>query len=204
MNATNGKDATNILAIPYNYADPDTGFLYKGTIDTQEYVRNMVQSYNKYMGKIQPIQDNWEAVYGTNIARYNNQKERNTYKQQQTFYEETRVNLLTEDRQEMTIDALIKHFQDKKPFILVMNLYQLGSDEHVDLLADMMRWAQECRKLTQSNMNTYEILRVASKKNLRLRFEDAKSTALLENARMMKVLNNRTFSFLVERITFVV
>lgn len=206
MNAQGGKDSTNIISIPYNYADAENGFLYQGkTLEAKEYVHEMVKSYEKYKGAVNPVQNNWYSLIGTNISNNNYRKESNNYKKTSDYYEETFANIYDADGAEMTVDMLIKHFQDAKPFVIIVNMYRLGDAKHEDLLIDIAQWAREADKIMNDPyLSGIEKIKYSSRKDLRLRFTDAKSSAVLEGARLMDVINNRKFSFLIEKITFVV
>ena len=206
MNAANGKDSTTILSLSYNYADPNSGFLFSGPdVSAEEYVKNMYKSYEYYRTGTQAVIDNWDTIIGTNIANNNFRKERTNFQQIEEYFEDTYVNILDADRQEMTIDTLIKHFQSKQAFVIILNMYRLGAPEHCDMCSDMMMWATECRKLNSDpTLSSLDRLRLGRTKNMKLKFTDAKSMARLDGCHLVDVLNNRTFSFVVERITFVV
>ena len=76
--------------------------------------------------------------------------------------------------------------------------------ENPDLETDMKSWLRECVKIKNNpHFSDAEKIQYSSKKNLKIKFDDAKSQAILQNCKMMDYKNNHTFVFIVEKIIFV-
>lgn len=200
MNACNGKDSTISLLVPYSNGDAEKGFVYSGgDITEQQYSRMMIDTYNKYKDGVREM---YTERCGYNMAINNFDKEIVKYTQQQFFYDETKVNIYNGDGSAMTIDELIGHFQVERPFIMVINMYKMGDNSSLE--SDMKVWMRECLKITRNPMfSEVEKIQYLSKKNMKIKFDDAKSSAVLYNCKMVDVKNNTTFVFIVEKIIFV-
>jgi hypothetical protein len=76
--------------------------------------------------------------------------------------------------------------------------------EDSSLESDMKVWMRECLKVTRNpKFSEAEKIQYLSKKNMKIKFDDAKSSAVLYNCKMVDVKNNTTFVFIVEKIIFV-
>lgn len=200
MNAHNGKDSTITLLVPYSNGDAIKGFRYDGgDITEREYSRMMIDTYNRYKDGV------WEGYVercGYNMSINNYDKEIVKYTQQQFFYDETRVNIFNVHGEEMTIDELIHHFQTERPFVMTIQMYRMS--ENGSLESDMKVWMRECLKVTRNpKFSEAEKIQYLSKKNMKIKFDDAKSSAVLHNCKMVDVKNNTTLVFIVEKIIFV-
>ena len=202
MNAKDGKDSTFTLSVPYCYADPVTDFNYGRELQSQEYADKLVSTINKYKEGIVLM---YQTRLGENMAANNYRKEKVQYKQQGYHYKDTKVNLYNAEKKELTVDEMIEYYQMEEPFVVIINMYQLGKEGNEELLEDIKMWASESRKINESDeLTDLEKIQGLSKKNLSITIDDANSKAVLENCKMIDYLNNRTFVFLVERIVFVV
>ena len=190
------------LHIPYSNGDPTEGFRYdKPEISKEQYSRMLIDTFNKYKDGV------WETYtqrFGRNMSVNNYQKEYVQVKQQDYYYANTPVRIMSIDGSDCTIDELIHYYQTGEPFIIQINMPYLGKEENADLESDMMQWARECRRITESGkFSREEQIKYLSKKSLKVQFDEAKSMAILKNCKMAKYINNRTFAFLVEEIIFI-
>lgn len=200
MNRTPGKDSTITLLVPYSNGDAVKGFKYDGgDITEQQYSRLMVDTYNKYKNG---VWDTYIERAGMNMAINNYEKEVVHYAQQQYYFDETKVDIFNAAGGEITIDELIRYYQSRNPFILIVDMYKMN--ENADLETDMKSWLRECVKIKNNpHFSDAEKIQYSSKKNLKIKFDDAKSQAILQNCKMMDYKNGHKFVFIVEKIIFV-
>lgn len=205
MNSKNGQDSTITLMVPYSNGDAVKGFQYNGAeLSQQQYSRMMVDTYNKYKNG---VWDTYVERAGMNMAINNYEKEIVHYAQQQYYYDETKVNLYNGQGEAMTIDELIHYYQTSAPFILIIDMYKMN--EYPDLESEMKTWLKECIKLKGVDIygnpifSDAERIQYASKKNMKIKFDDAKSQAILQNCKMMDYKNKHTFVYIVEKIIFI-
>jgi hypothetical protein len=200
MNRTNGKDSTITMMVPYSNGDAEKGFKYDGAeITQQQYSRMMIDTFNKYKNG---VWDTYVEQFGNNMAINNYEKEIVHYAQQQYYFDETKVDIFNAVGGEITIDELIAYYQNRNPFILIVDMYRMS--ENPDLETDMKSWLRECVKIKNNpHFSDAEKIQYSSKKNLKIKFDDAKSQAILQNCKMMDYKNNHTFVFIVEKIIFV-
>lgn len=191
-----------IIYIPYSNGDPNEGFRYdKPEISKEQYSRMLIDTYNKYKDG---VWDMYTTRLGYNMSRNNYEKEYVKYKQQDYYYANTPVVIKSINGGEITIDELIHYFQTEEPFIVIINMPYLGSEENADLASDIKGWCRECKRITESGkFSNAEQIAYLSKKTMKVRFDESKSSAVLRNCKMIQVVNNRTFAFIVEKIVFV-
>ena len=81
--------------------------------------------------------------------------------------------------------------------------YSLSYEKNEELEPEIKAWKRETRKINLAPDLTDE-QRVAgyTKRDLKLKFKDSASSALLKNTKMVDIVNNHTFAFLVEEIIF--
>ena len=200
MNRVPGKDSTITLLVPYSVGDAKEGFKYEGgDITEQQYSRMMIDTFNKYKNG---VFETFTDRFGYNISINNYEKEIVKYAQQQYYFDETKVDIFNAAGGEITIDELITYYQSRNPFILIVDMYKMS--ENPDLETDMKSWLRECVKIKNNpTFSDAEKIQYSSKKNLKIKFDDAKSQAILQNCKMMDYKNNHTFVFIVEKIIFV-
>lgn len=207
MNRKLGKDSEVTLSVPYNYGDPKIDFKYSGADLTEErYSRMIIDTYNRYKDGVYDMFINDKL--GTNIASYELNKENNYYTQQRFYYDESKVDIYNGGGQEMTIDELIHYYKTNEPFVIIINMYGMVRDPEnggdPELETSMKGWSSEALKILRCpKFSDAEKIQYQSKKSLKLKFDNAKSAAILQNCKMIDVKNKTTFVFLVERIIFV-
>lgn len=195
------------MSVPYNYGDPKLDFQYGGgELTEQKYSKLMVDTYNRYKDGVYDMFINDRL--GTNIAAYENIKENNVYTQQKYYFDESKVDIFNGAGQEMTIDELIHYYQTREPFVIIVNMYAMmrkpedGGDPELE--TSMKGWSSEALKILRCpKFSDAEKIQYQSKKSLKLKFDSAKSSAVLQNCKMIDVKNRTTFVFLVEKIVFV-
>ncbi len=191
------------LSVPYSFGDPKDGFQYSGReIGRDEYAKMMVSAYDKYKtGTDDVIYNN---RLGTNIAKSNVRKEFVKVKPLKYYFQDMPAKLFGPKKREMTIDELIHYYQTGEPFVVVINMFRLGDKENCDIESEIKSWARECVKVNScTKFSTEEKLTYLSKKDLKVKFNEAKSNAVLKDCKMIEYINNRTFAFLVDEIVFI-
>jgi hypothetical protein len=186
------------LLVPYSYSDPDHDFDYDREVTMKEYNEKMVSTYRKY----RPVIDRNIRRLGQNIAINNEgEKERNKYRQQNTYFSETKAKICDMENHEISIDQLIEYYQSGEMFIIDLQLPIY--DQNEELEPEVNSWIIETLKINNSLELTDEE-RVAgyTKRDMKLKFKDSNSSALLRNTKLVDVVNNHTFAFLVEQIIF--
>lgn len=191
------------LYVPYSYASPIKDFQYNGKeITPEEYSERMISSYKKYKKCIDEV--NMNRAWGQNVAALGYQKEAVNIKQLSYYYEEMKARMVFPDNSDVTIDELIEYFQTGEPFIVNINMPYLGNEKYADVESEVKSWAKECRKINAlDDISDEEKVTYFSKKDLKIKFDNAKSTAILKDCKMIEYINNRTFTFLVGEIIFV-
>lgn len=201
-----------ILKIPYSYSDPNHDFdhsqefAFDGSDECmqqwekmkQEYETKMVNTYKKYK---QVIDRNIHRL-GQNIAINNEgEKENNHFQQTRTYITETIAKIHDMYNQPISIDTLIDYYKNGDMFILDI---QLPVYEHNDILeSEVKSWIKETLKINREPMFTdEERLMGYTARDFKLEFPNSKSSAILQNTKMLDIVNNHTFAFLVEKIIF--
>lgn len=189
------------LLVPYSYSDPSVDFDYEREITMEEYNENMISTYRKY----KPIIDrNIRSVsdIGRNLA-INNEgaKERQNYRQQNVYMSETKAIVCDMNNRRISIDTLIEYYKRKEMFIIDLQLPIY--DQNEELEPEINSWIIETMKINNcEELDDSDRLRGYTKRDLKLVFEGSKSSAILRNTKMVDVVNNHTFAFLVEQIVF--
>lgn len=186
------------LLIPYSYSDPDHDFDYDRAVSMKEYNEQMISTYRKY----RPVIDRNIHRLGQNLAINNEgEKERNRFRQQNTYFSETKAKLCDMENHEIGIDQLIEYYHSGEMFIIDMQLPIY--DQNEELEPEVNSWIIETMKLNNTvELTDEERLSGYTKRDMKLKFKDSNSSALLRNTKMVDVVNNHTFAFLVEQIIF--
>lgn len=187
-----------ILKVPYNYSDPSCDFDYGRKITMKEYNSEMISTYRKY----KPVIDRNIHKLGQNLAiNDEGPKENNRYKQQNTYIAETKAVVRNWENKETTIDELIGYYQSGEMFVIDIQLPIYDKDEELE--PEVKAWMKETIKINSASELTDEE-RVAgyTKRDLKLEFPGNSSSAVLRNTKLIDVVNNHTFAFLVEQIIF--
>jgi len=208
MNRNGKRDSEVTLSVPYNYGDPKFDFKYEGKRELTEevYSKMMIDTYNRYKDGVYDMFINDRL--GTNISSYNFEKENNVYTQQKYYFDESKVDIYNAGNGEMTIDELIHYYQTGEPFIIIINMYGMVRDPDdggdPELETSMKGWYSGALKILMCpKFSDAEKIQYQSKKSLKLKFDKAQSSAILQNCKMIDVKNKTTFVFLVEKIVFV-
>lgn len=185
-----------ILKIPYYYSDPSCDFDADREMSLAEYTRKMVETYMKY----NPIiERNIHKLYN-NISNNNEEKERNVYKQMKMYYSDTKVFVNDMDNNPLNIDTLIDYYKNRDMFIVDLQLPLYDKNEELE--GEIKSLIRETLKINRSSLTPEERLQGYSERDLRLEFSNSKSSAILRKAKMIDVVNNHTFAFLVDEIIF--
>jgi hypothetical protein len=189
------------LLVPYNYSDPSVDFDYGREVNMDEYNETLLSTYRKY----KPIIDrNIRTVHdiGRNLAINNEgQKEKQNYRQQNTYFSETKAIICDMNNRPLSIDTLIDYYKRKQMFIIDLQLPLYDKDE--DLETEVKSWIKETLKINNARELTDDEKLVAyTKRDMKLLFDGSNSSAILKNTKLVDVVNNHTFAFLVEQIIF--
>jgi len=88
--------------------------------------------------------------------------------------------------------------------VIIALLNLSSADESGELESDIKAWTRESVKINRTNkMTEDEKIKSLSKKSLKLKFKDSKSSAILKNCKMIEVYSRNKFALLVESIDFV-
>ena len=201
-----------ILKVPYNYSDPNHDYDASDEIimdqsniasviawekSKKEHEQKLVEAYKKY----KPMIDRNINRLGCNIA-INNEgpKEKTNFKQQQTYFTETKAIIRNMNNQEISIDELLEYHTTQEPFIIDMQLPIYEKNEVLE--PEVKAWIRETIRINREIDEAEDRLRGFSKRDFRIEFPNSKSSALLKDTKMVDIVNNHTFMFLVDRIIF--
>lgn len=201
-----------ILKVPYSYSDPRHDFdasneIYlDGSIESQrkwekskqEFEQKVVANYRKF----NPIISRNINKLGRNMAVNDEVKENNNFKRQQTYMTDTKVIVCDMNNRRISIDMLLDYYRTGEMFILDLQLPVYEQNEELE--PEMKAWIRETLQINNApNLTDEERLVGYTKRDFRLEFPNSKSTALLQNTKLVDIVNNHTFAFLVEKIIFV-
>ncbi len=192
-----------VLYVPYSNGDARNGFKYDKEISQKEYANAMVEYYNQHKDGIDSVF--MSKGLGRNIAVNPFRKEKVKYNQQTFYYQPVEAKVFDIDGKDEKIDELIQFYKTGEQFIVIIALLNLSSaDESGELESDIKAWTRESVKINRTNkMTEDEKIKSLSKKSLKLKFKDSKSSAILKNCKMIEVYSRNKFALLVESIDFV-
>ena len=192
-----------VLYVPYSNGDARNGFKYDKEISQKEYANAMVEYYNQHKDGIDSVF--MSKGLGRNIAVNPFRKEKVKYNQQTFYYQPVEAKVFDIDGKDEKIDELIQFYKTGEQFIVIIALLNLSSaDESGELESDVKAWTRESVKINKTNkMTEDEKIKSLSKKSLKLKFKDSKSSAILKNCKMIEVYSRNKFALLVESIDFV-
>ena len=192
-----------VLYVPYSNGDARNGFKYDKEISQKEYANAMVEYYNQHKDGIDSVF--MSKGLGRNIAVNPFRKEKVKYNQQTFYYQPVEAKVFDIDGKDEKIDELIQFYKTGEQFIVIIALLNLSSaDETGELESDVKAWTRESIKINRTNkMTEDEKIKSLSKKSLKLKFKDSKSSAILKNCKMIEVYSRNKFALLVESIDFV-
>ena len=192
-----------VLYVPYSNGDARNGFKYDKEISQKEYANAMVEYYNQHKDGIDSVF--MSKGLGRNIAVNPFRKEKVKYNQQTFYYQPVEAKVFDIDGKDEKIDELIQFYKTGEQFIVIIALLNLSSaDETGELESDVKAWTRESVKINRTNkMTEDEKIKSLSKKSLKLKFKDSKSSAILKNCKMIEVYSRNKFALLVESIDFV-
>lgn len=201
-----------ILKVPYNYSDPDHDFdcseefVFDGSVESvnrwkqmkNEYQKKMVDTYKKY----RPVIDRNIHRMGHNLAINNEgEKERTNFRQQNVYFADTKAIVRDIDNKEIYIDDLIGFYKSGEMFIIDLQLPIYEKNEELE--PEIKSWIRETSKINNCvEMTDEEKVSGFTKRDLKLEFPGNKTSALLKDTKMVDIVNNHTFAFLVSEIIF--
>lgn len=201
-----------VLKVPYNYSDPDHDFdcseefVFDGSIESvikwkemkKEYQKKMVDTYKKY----RPVIDRNIHRMGHNLAINNEgEKEKTNFRQQNVYFADTKAIVRDMDNKEIYIDDLIGFYKSGEMFIIDLQLPIYEKNEELE--PEIKSWIRETSKINNCvEMTDEEKVSGFTKRDLKLEFPGNKTSALLKDTKMVDIVNNHTFAFLVSEIIF--
>jgi len=201
-----------ILKVPYNYSDPDHDFdcseefVFDGSMESvnrwkqmkNEYQKKMVDTYKKY----RPVIDRNIHRMGQNLAINNEgEKEKTNFRQQNVYFADTKAIVRDIDNKEIYIDDLIDFYKNGEMFIIDLQLPIYEKNEELE--PEIKSWIRETTKINNCvEMTDEEKVSGFTKRDLKLEFPGNKTSALLKDTKMVDIVNNHTFAFLVSEIIF--
>lgn len=188
------------LYVPYSNGDCVNGFQSdRGEIPAQQYAKLVVDEHYKFRDG---IDSTVRARYSQNMSINTFEKIKNKYKQQTFYYNDCPCHVYNIEEQDATIDELIRYFQTKEQFILILALQNMK--ENPDLETDMKMWTRESMKITRAPQLTEEekILNLP-KKDFKIKFIDAKSCAILKECKLLEMRGQHVYAIVVNNIIFV-
>lgn len=201
-----------ILKVPYNYSDPDHDFdcsdefVFDGSAESvnqwkkmkYEYQKKMVDAYKKY----RPVIDRNIHRMGQNLAINNEgEKEKTNFRQQNVYFADTKAIVRDIDNKEIYIDDLIAFYKSGEMFIIDLQLPIYEKNEELE--PEIKSWIRETSKINKCvEMTDEEKVSGFTKRDLKLEFPGNKTSALLKDTKMVDIVNNHTFAFLVSEIIF--
>ena len=201
-----------VLKVPYNYSDPDHDFdcseefVFDGSVESvnrwkqmkNEYQKKMVDTYKKY----RPVIDRNIHRMGHNLAINNEgDKEKTNFRQQNVYFADTKAIVRDIDNKEIYIDDLIAFYKSGEMFIIDLQLPIYEKNEELE--PEIKSWIRETTKINNCvEMTDEEKVSGFTKRDLKLEFPGNKTSALLKDTKMVDIVNNHTFAFLVSEIIF--
>lgn len=201
-----------ILKVPYNYSDPDHDFdcsdefVFDGSVESVERWKRMKQEYEQKMVKVyktyRPMIDRNIRRLGQNIAINNEgEKERTNFKHQGVYFTDTKAIVRDMDNKEIFIEDLINYYKSGDIFIIDLQLPVYEKNEELE--PEIKAWKRETAKINAcADLSDEERLVGYTKRDLKLEFPGNKNSALLKDTKMIDIVNNHTFAFLVNEIIF--
>ncbi len=201
-----------ILKVPYNYSDPDHDFdcsdefVFDGSMESVQKWKKMKQDYEKKMVTVyktyKPVIDRNIHRMGQNLAINNEgEKEKTNFKQQNVYFADTKAIVRDMENKEIFIDDLISYYKNGDMFIIDLQLPIYEKNEELE--TEIKTWIRETTKINNCvEMTDEEKLAGFTKRDLKLEFPGNKRSALLKDTKMIDVVNNHTFAFLVDEIIF--
>lgn len=195
------------LFIPYVYADPVNDFEHSGDeLSDKKYIQILTKEYNEYKNDIN------NAVYSSYLPQYqafgrglvsnNHRRIHHIYKQISYQYAQCECTLKQMNGEEETIDNLIRYFQTSEQFILIIQL--MGANFDSDAETEFKMWIQESEHINTSNRLTEkEKLINLPKKDFKIAFSEAKSTAVLKECKLLEAYGKKRYAILIKEIIFV-
>lgn len=200
-----------ILKIPYNYSDPAHDFdasdelVYDGSPESIREWNKMKSDHEKLLlatyRKYKPIIDRNIHRFGHNMA-INNEglKEHTNYKQVKTYITETKAFIRDMNNREISIDTLLEYYKSQEPFIIDIQMPVYEKNEELE--PEVKAWKRETNNINLNVLDPEDKLRGFSKRDFRIEFPNCTSAALLKDTKMIDIVNNHTFMFLVDQIIF--
>lgn len=195
------------LYVPYSIGDPQKGFQYNDkTFTDRKYIQILTEEYNSYKDAISMMVDNsyYRArnVFGNSLSANNFKKIHREYTKQNYEYNSCECKLYTMNGTDENIDNLIRYFQTGEQFIVIMEM--AGLSKNPDLETEFKMWVKESMHIEHSNrLSDEEKIFNLPKKDMKITFDEAKSSAILKECKIMEAYSGKSYAILVNKIVFV-
>lgn len=196
------------LFLPYAIGDPVKGFKYDDPNFTDRmYIQIMTEDYNQYKDSINSIvsnnYDRRRDVFNRGLTYSSRNKIKREYIKQEYQYNSCPCIIRDMYGNEETIDNLIKYYKTGEQFILNMKL--LNITKNPDLETEVKMWLKESNHINFSNiLSEEEKIFNLPKKDIKVTFTDAKSTAVLKECKILEYYSSNEYAILVKNIIFIV
>lgn len=196
------------LYLPYAIGDPVKGFKYDDpNFTTQKYIQIMTADYNKYKDSVNNIvsnnYDRRRDVFNRGLVFASNNKIKREYIKQEYQYNSCGCIIRGMKGEDLKIDDLIRFYKTGEQFILNMKL--LNVSKNPDLETEIKMWLKESNHINFSDMlSEEEKIFNLPKKDIKVTFTDAKSTAILKECKILEYYTASEYAILVKNIIFIV
>ena len=196
------------LYLPYAVGDPVKGFRYDDPNFTdKKYIQIMTEDYNRYKDSVNMLvssnYDRRRNVFWGSLWSGSKHKIKRSYVQQEYQYNSCDCFVRNIKGDDQSINELIKFYRSGEQFIIILKMIKLTSNP--DLETEMKMWLKESNHINHSpKLTEEEKIFNLPKKDFKLTFTDAKSSAIFKECKMVEGYSASEYAVLVNKIIFVV
>lgn len=196
------------LYLPYAIGDPVKGFKYDDpNFTTRKYIEIMTADYKKYKDSVNNIvsnnYDRRRDVFNRGLVFASSNKIKREYIKQEYQYNSCGCIIRGMHGEDVTIDNMIDFYKSGEQFILNMKL--LNVSKNPDLETEIKMWLKESNHINFSDLlSEEEKIFNLPKKDIKVTFTDAKSTAILKECKILEYYTASEYAILVKNIIFIV
>lgn len=196
--------------LPYYDYNDDVFNVSNNYYSEQEYAKAMEDEYNKnkdvVFNSMSNAQNGSRTLIGTSDSQTYKFGQKVSQNNEKVAFSRCQGILFDENGDKDTVDGLIEKFAKQKPFVEMLELDGDTSEEEFE--TEMSLWIKE-----HSSINSYMdklgeewVWLKEPQRNVKVRFKnkaDEEITAVLENCKIMDIIEGNTFILFVERMTLV-
>lgn len=203
------------LYIPYSIGDPEKGFQYHGgeNLTDRRYIQLVVDDYNSYKDTVSMMVDS--AYYGGNYGfrgglsnnnfkktNFMSKYDKNGYTHQDYEYYTCECKVFDMYGKDENIDNLLSFYKACEQFIIIIQIEDLTKNP--DLETEFKMWVKESSHINKSTrLSDEEKIYNLPKKDMKIAFKKAKSSAILKECKIIEVYNSACYAVLVNKIVFI-